>query len=66
MAFIGKPIPSPDGFLSRDRSALRLCAKTGLHLLTDRSMIALVDNAESGLAGRERHVVGDDRLGETL
>jgi hypothetical protein len=41
-------------------------ANTGLHLLTGRSMIAPVDDAESRLAGRERHVVGDDRLGETL
>ena len=29
-------------------------------------MIAPVDNAESRLASRERHVVGNDRLGETL
>src|SRR5215471_19560942 len=29
-------------------------------------MIAPVDNAESRLAGRGRHVVGNDRLGETL
>src|SRR5580693_4571831 len=42
------------------------CANTGLHLLTGRSMIAPVDNAESRLASRERHVVGNDRLGETL
>jgi AraC-like DNA-binding protein len=43
-----------------------MCAKTGLHPLIGHSMIAPVDNAESRLAGRERHVVGDDRLGETL
>src|SRR5262252_3517723 len=29
-------------------------------------MISPVDNAERRLAGRERHVVGDDRMGETL
>src|SRR5215475_6617800 len=29
-------------------------------------MIAPVDNAESRLASHERHVVGNDRLGETL
>src|SRR4030095_4775243 len=33
---------------------------------TGRSMIALVDNAESLLARHERHVVGHDRVGETL
>src|SRR5215813_307350 len=41
-------------------------ANTGLHPLTGRSMIAPVDDAERRLAGGERHVVGDDRLGETL
>jgi len=29
-------------------------------------MIVPVDNAESRLASRERHVIGNDRLGETL
>src|SRR6516164_9084312 len=29
-------------------------------------MIVPVDNAENRLASRERHVVGNDRLGETL
>ena len=41
-------------------------AISGLHLLTGRSMIVPVDNAESRLASRERHVIGNDRLGETL
>src|SRR5215831_1035363 len=41
-------------------------AKTGLHTLTGHSMIAPVDNAERRLAGRGRHVVSNDRLGETL
>src|SRR5262249_40220982 len=41
-------------------------ANTGLHPLTGCSMIAPVDNAESRLASHERHVVGNDRLGETL
>jgi hypothetical protein len=41
-------------------------AKTGLHPLIGHSMIAPIDNGKSRLASRERHVVGDDRLGETL
>ena len=41
-------------------------ATTGLHPLTGRSMITPVDNAESRLASRERDVVGNDRVGETL
>jgi hypothetical protein len=47
-------------------AALLSRAKTGLHPLTGPSVIAPVDNAERRLASRERHVVGDDRLGETL
>src|SRR6516165_2339170 len=50
----------------RSHGVRRRRAISGLHLLTGRSMIVPVDNAESRLASRERHVVGNDRLGETL
>src|SRR5215831_18321347 len=40
--------------------------KTGLHPLTGHLMITPIDNAERRLTSRERHVIGDDRLGETL
>src|SRR5262249_7413376 len=39
---------------------------TNRHPPNGRLVRTPVDNAESRLAGRERHVVSDDRLGETL
>src|SRR5439155_18261963 len=57
---------TPRSGYSPKRRACPLSARTGLHPLTGRSMIAPVDNAESRLAWRERHVVGNDRLGETF
>jgi hypothetical protein len=70
MAFIGKPIPWPDGFLSRDSqhldtgTACHVDRPTGSRLMDSTAQMPLACSrrtlAEAGLAEMFEHRYGDD------